>query len=156
MRKKHCIKFQEYLPNKCNVDRKVQGPVRLLSRPLPSSCCTLRACGNDRPGLTRRQSRSRLRGSYEEVGGNIFFSLSLSPLLRAAVIFPTQSPWQRFDYFRWRRRQRRRAIGRAPSTNERTPRSAPPSRSRSVAAQGRRQGGGNARVWRQPSTLCFL
>lgn len=33
----------------------------------------LRACGNDRSGLTRRQSRSRLRGSYEEVGGNIFF-----------------------------------------------------------------------------------
>lgn len=35
---------------------------------LPSRCSTLRASGNDRPGLTRRQSRSRLRGSYKEVG----------------------------------------------------------------------------------------
>jgi len=110
----YCIKFREYLPNKCMLIES-PGSVRLLSRLLPSSCCTLRACGNDRPGLTRRQSRSRLRGSYEEVGGNIFF-LSLTTFARrdSAVIFPTQSPWQRFDYFLWRRRQRRHAIGRAP------------------------------------------
>lgn len=52
-------------------------PVTSIAR-----CFTLRASGGDRPGLTRRQSRSRLRGSYEEVGRgsrSLLTALSLPP-----------------------------------------------------------------------------
>lgn len=125
---------------------------RVAGRPLlPSRCFTLRASGNDRPGLTRRQSRSRLRGSYEEVGRESHSLLASLFLSRDGTL----ATWQRspplerqlrFDYFRWRRRRRWLAIGGRwpPMIAERFhlfSGGIAASRSRTIAAQRRAPGG---------------